>query len=441
MFTDSVRVRLKSGKGGDGAASFRKEKFAPLGGPDGGDGGRGGNVFIVGDENVNTLIDYRYKKEFKAEDGENGRNKMQYGKSGEDLYLTVPVGTIVKDFKSKGLIADIKDHGQTELIAKGGRGGRGNIKFASSTRRAPKFSEPGKKGKEFDLVFELKLIADVGLIGLPNVGKSSLLSVMTDAKPKINNYHFTTLSPNLGVVSIGSDDSYVIADIPGLIEGASDGLGLGHDFLKHIERTKILAHVIDISGSEGRNPLEDFGMINKELEKYSDQLVSKEQVLILNKWDNPDAETWYDLLKDKIESISLKVFRTSALTRQGIHELKYGLWDTVKDIEDDYQSFDHDLFVEEEEIPYTIEIIAGIIHLEGPFIDDMVYRTNFESLESLYSFFEVLKRKGIIEEMEEMGLERGDTLIIAGIEFEYGDWYAYRKRKKTVKKRNTWTRS
>ena len=419
MFTDRVRLTLISGNGGNGSSSFRREKFAPLGGPDGGDGGNGGNIYVIADENINTLIDYRYKKVFKAEHGEHGKNKNQYGKSGQDLVLKVPVGTLIKDFESQGVIFDIKEHGQKELLAKGGKGGRGNVKFASSTRRAPKFSEPGKKGKELDLIFELKVIADIGLIGMPNVGKSSLLSILTDAKPKIENYHFTTLSPNLGVARIDGDQSYVIADIPGLVEGASDGIGLGHDFLKHIERTKILAHVIDMAGTEDRNPVEDFNMINEELMKYSTKLTEKKQVIILNKCDLDESEVWYELIGEKLEATGFEIFKTSAATKEGIRELKFGLWNILKGIEGDYDSLDYIEYVEEEEESYTIQKINGTIHLDGPFIEDLVYRTNFESYESLFNFFQVLTNTGILGEMKDQGLQRGDTLIISGIEFEY----------------------
>lgn len=419
MFVDRVRIEAKSGDGGGGVVSFRREKFEPLGGPDGGDGGKGGSIYIVGDENVNTLIDYKYKKSFVAKNGENGKNKKQYGKSAEDLYLKVPVGTIVKDYETDGLIFDIKENGQTELLAQGGRGGRGNTKFASSIRRAPKFAEPGKKGRAMDIVLELKLIADVGLVGMPNVGKSSLLSVITEAKPKIENYHFTTLSPNLGVVRIGEDESYVIADIPGLVEGASDNVGLGHDFLRHIERTKVLAHVVDISGTEGRNPLDDFRAINKELEAYRDELKDKAQVLVLNKWDMEDAHTWYDMLKDDFEKTGLDIYKTSTITKEGLKELKYGLYNKLKDVDYDYESFDYKPYIEVEEPDYTIEKINGVIHLDGPLIEDLLYRTNFESFESLYNFFEVLKARGIVDQMKKEGLERGDSLVIDGMEFEY----------------------
>lgn len=421
MFTDRVRISIKSGNGGNGKASFRKEKFEPLGGPDGGDGGAGGSVYIIGDENINTLIEYRFTKNFAAQDGENGKNKKQYGRSGEDLYLKVPVGTIVKDYDSNGVIVDIKDHGQKELLAKGGRGGKGNVKFASSIRRAPKFSEPGRRGREMDLLLELKAIADVGLVGMPNVGKSSLLSILTDAKPKIDNYHFTTLSPNLGVVKVDQDQSFVMADIPGLVEGAAEGIGLGHDFLRHIERTKIIAHVIDIAGSEGRNPLEDFNMIRKELAKYNDKLEGKKQIIILNKFDLPDAQNWLDLIGPELEASKLEIYKTSAATTQGVRDLKFALWDMVRKLEDNYETLDYQVYIPTEEEPYTIVKDEETIFLDGPYIEDLMYRTNFESFDSLYNFFDSLKKKGIIEEMEDLGLERGDTLIIGGMEFEYGE--------------------
>jgi len=285
MFVDIAKIRLKAGKGGDGAVAFRREKFEPSGGPYGGDGGDGGSIIVQVDEGLKTLMDFKYKKVYKAENGENGRTKKQYGKGGKDLVLKVPPGTIVKDAKTGGVIIDFKDKDETFAIVKGGKGGKGNAKFATSTRQAPRFAESGEIGEEKEIVFELKLLADVGLVGFPNVGKSTLLSMMSAAKPKIANYHFTTLKPNLGVVKIEEGKSFVMADIPGLIEGAHEGIGLGHEFLKHIERTRLIVHVIDASGIEGRNPLEDFYKINEELENYNPKLSKKPQIVVANKKD------------------------------------------------------------------------------------------------------------------------------------------------------------
>ena len=285
MFIDVAKIKIKAGNGGDGAIAWRREKFEPAGGPAGGDGGDGGSVYIVADSGLHTLMDYRYKREYKAEKGQNGMSKNMFGKKGEDILLKVPVGTLVKESSSGAVIVDLKKADEKFLLAKGGRGGRGNSRFTSSTRQAPTFAEPGNKGEEISITLELKLLADVGLVGFPNVGKSTLLSVVSAAKPKIANYHFTTLNPNLGVVSLGEEMSFVIADIPGLIEGASEGLGLGDEFLKHVERTKILIHVIDASGSEGRDPIDDFYKINKELESYNPKLAEKTQIIFANKTD------------------------------------------------------------------------------------------------------------------------------------------------------------
>lgn len=290
MFIDIAAISLKSGKGGDGAISFRREKYVPNGGPDGGDGGDGGSIYFVGDRNLRTLMDFKYKTKYSAENGEDGKKKNCYGKKGQDLILKVPLGTLIKDERTGKVLFDIKNEGEKVLVLKGGRGGRGNVKFASSIKKTPRYAQSGLKGQETNVILEVKTIADVGLIGLPNVGKSSILSILTEAKPKIANYHFTTLSPNLGVVNIEEGKSYLIADIPGLIEGAKDGLGLGHDFLRHIERTRLLVHVLDVSGSENRDPLEDFDLINNELRDYSEKLLEKKQIVVLNKVDIEDSE-------------------------------------------------------------------------------------------------------------------------------------------------------
>lgn len=317
MFVDIAKISVKAGKGGNGSVAFRREKYIPMGGPAGGDGGDGGSVILVADEGLRTLMDFRYKKHYHAENGEDGRGKKQYGSAGEDLYLRVPVGTLVKDAETGIVLADLKTHGQQYVAARGGRGGKGNVKFKSSIRRTPRFAQPGTKGDEREIILELKLLADVGLIGFPNVGKSTILAAITSAKPKIANYHFTTLKPNLGVVSIGEGHSYVLADIPGLIEGASEGAGLGLDFLRHIERTKLLLHVIDASGQEGRDPVEDFHKINDELKQYSNKLSGKEQIIVLNKMELPDAINNAERIKKEF-SEKYEIIQVSAATGSGL---------------------------------------------------------------------------------------------------------------------------
>ena len=321
MFTDYVKIIVKAGDGGNGAVSFRREKYVAAGGPDGGDGGKGGDVYFAVDPDANTLIDFRYKKKFKAENGNNGEGGHRYGKSGEDLTIKVPLGTIIKDSATGKVLADLSEKGEKELIILGGRGGKGNSHFATSTRQAPRFSQQGEKGEEKELILELKLLADVGLIGFPNVGKSTFLSVTTSATPKIADYHFTTLEPNLGVVKSEYGDSFVIADIPGIIEGASEGTGLGLQFLRHIERTRLLLHVIDVSGSEGRNPVEDFKIINNELKKYSEKLSKRKQIIVANKIDSMQDETLYKELSELAKKEKLEIFKISAVTGEGIKEL------------------------------------------------------------------------------------------------------------------------
>lgn len=421
MFVDVAKIELKAGRGGDGAISFRREKFEALGGPNGGDGGRGGSIILRGDSGLRTLMDFRYKRHYKAENGESGMNKNRFGKSGQDLILRVPIGTLVKDFDSNKVMADIREHGEEHVIARGGRGGRGNARFATSTRQAPRFAEPGKKGHERIVLLELKMIADVGFIGMPNVGKSSLLSILSNAKPKIANYHFTTLSPNLGVVQVADEQSFVIADIPGLIEGASDGIGLGHDFLRHIERTSALAHVLDISGSEGRDPLEDFDAINEELKRYNPKLAEKPQIVVLNKIDIPDAELFLEPVREELEKRGFQILEVSAATLEGIRPFLYALWEMVKDLEHEHETFDeeYELFEEPEEEEYFIFKEEDVLHVEGPFIDELMYRTNLEDYEALNYFYNLLRRKGILKEMKELGLNEGDSVIIGEIEFEF----------------------
>lgn len=422
MFVDIAEIVLKAGKGGDGAVAFRREKYEPSGGPYGGDGGRGGSVILVGDEGIRTLMDFRYKRFYKAEDGENGKTKKQFGKDGKDLILKVPVGTLVKDAKTGKVIVDIKEHNQMYVIAKGGKGGRGNAKFATPTRQAPRFAEPGTKGEERTIILELKLLADVGLIGFPNVGKSTILSIMSSAKPKIANYHFTTLKPNLGVVRIGEEESFVIADIPGLIEGAHKGMGLGHDFLKHVERTKLLVHVLDGSGIEGRDPIDDFYKINDELVKYNPKLKDKPQIIVANKMDLPQFKDWIGKIKDEFESLGHKVFSISAATKEGIQELKYGIWEALKDVEYEYETFDDKLeeYVEEpKEEPIIVKKEDGKYIVEGSFIERLLYSINFDDLDSLRYFQNVMIQKGVVDKLKELGIEESDSVFICGYEFEY----------------------
>lgn len=424
MFIDIAKINLKAGKGGDGAVAFRREKYEPAGGPYGGDGGNGGNIIIQGDEGIRTLMDFRYKRSYKAENGENGKTKKQFGKKGQDLILRVPVGTLVKDGDSGKVIVDIKEHNQSFIIAKGGKGGRGNAKFAAPTRQAPRFAEPGTKGEERTVILELKLLADVGLIGFPNVGKSTILSILSEAKPKIANYHFTTLKPNLGVVRVDEEQSFVIADIPGLIEGAHQGVGLGHDFLRHVERTKILVHVLDASGIEGRNPIEDFYKINEELIQYNPKLKEKHQIIVANKMDLFQSKEWIDKVKEEFEPLGYEVFPLSAATMEGINRLKYGIWEVLKDIEIEYETFDEKAditFEEPEKDAIIVRKENGIYIVEGSFIERLIYSTNFDNHDSLRYFQNTIRQRGVVDQLKELGIEENDTVLICGYEFEFFD--------------------
>jgi len=420
MFIDKVKIHVRGGNGGNGAVAWRREKFEPAGGPYGGDGGNGGNVIITVDEGLRTLMDFKYQSLFKAEHGENGRTKRQFGKAGEDLIIKVPPGTLVKDAETNQVIVDLKDKDQTYVIAKGGRGGRGNAKFATPTRQAPSFAEPGTKGVQKEVILELKSLADVGLIGFPNVGKSTIISTMSAAKPKIANYHFTTLQPNLGVVRVGEGKSFVMADIPGLIEGASEGIGLGHDFLRHIERTGILVHVIDISGIEGRNPIEDFYKINEELKNYNEKLSVKTQVVCANKMDLPNAEENLKLLKEELKDTDIDIIEVSAGTRQGIEELKYKIWDLLSKEEITYETYDEEY---EEIIEDTDSIIVrkedDEYIVEGSYIERLLESTYFDDVDSLRYFQEAMRKHGVVDKLEELGIDEGEIVNIAGYEFEF----------------------
>lgn len=424
MFIDVAKVSMKAGKGGNGVVAWRKEKYEPAGGPYGGDGGNGGSIVLRADEGIRTLMDYRYKRSYVGESGEDGRTKKQYGKAGVDITLKLPVGTIVKDEETGKVIVDLKEAGQEFIIARGGKGGRGNAKFATSTRQAPGFAEAGTKGQERNIILELKLLADVGLVGFPNVGKSTLLSIVSAAKPKIANYHFTTLRPNLGVVKVAEEKSFVIADIPGLIEGASKGAGLGHEFLRHIERTRILVHVLDVSGSEGRNPIDDFYKINQEIFDYNDKLKLRPQIIAANKIDIPSSDEWLQKVKDEFEVQGIQVFPISAATNEGIKELFFAVWDLLQNTEVNYDSFDDEYFVEEtsKEDQIIVKKEDNMFIVEGDFMERLLESTYIDNEESLRYFQEMLKIKGVIDQLRDLGISEGESVFICGYEFEFFNW-------------------
>ena len=424
MFTDYAKIIIKSGDGGNGAVSFRREKYVAAGGPDGGDGGRGGSIYFVVDPDSNTLVDFRFKKKFKAENGKNGEGSRKYGRSGEDLYIKVPIGTLIKDAKTGKLIADLSHKGQKELILPGGRGGKGNCHFATSTRQAPRFSQDGERGIEKEVILELKLLADVGLIGFPNVGKSTFLSRTTSATPKIADYHFTTLEPNLGVVKNNYGDSFVIADIPGIIEGASNGTGLGLQFLRHIERTRLLLHVIDVSGIEGRIPVEDFKTINEELKKYSEKLSKRKQIIVANKIDSMQDETLYNDLEQLAKKNNIEIFKISAATGEGIQNLLKRISEVLKELpkEDLYEVEEKKVYtLEEEEKGFTINKEDGIFVVDGPAVDRVMRRVNLDDNESMYYFQKCLDSLGVNEKLKQAGIKEGDTVNICGWELEWYD--------------------
>ena len=424
MFTDYVKIIVKSGDGGDGAISFRREKYVAAGGPDGGDGGKGGDVYFTVDPDSNTLIDFRYKKKFKAENGKNGEGNRRYGKGGDDLYIKVPLGTIVKDAESGKVLADLCEPGQTELVFPGGRGGKGNSHFATSTRQAPHFSQGGEKGIEKEIILELKLLADVGLIGFPNVGKSTFLSTVTSATPKIADYHFTTLEPNLGVVKSEYGDSFVIADIPGIIEGASEGVGLGLQFLRHIERTRLLLHVIDVSGVEGRNPVEDFNVINNELKSYSEKLSNRTQIIVASKADLIQDEELYKELVKLANEKNMKIFKISAVTGEGVKELLDYVSETLKTIpKEDLVEIEEmeKVYTLEEKEEFTITKEDGIFVVQGPGIERIMRRVNLEDNESMHYFQKSLDRLGLNQALKEAGVKDGDTVRLVDWELEWYD--------------------
>ena len=423
MVIDYVKIKVKSGDGGNGSMSFRREKYVANGGPDGGDGGRGGNVYLKVDKNTSTLLDFKYKKEFRAQDGKKGDGARKSGKSGEDLYISVPKGTVVRDIEKDKIIADLSSDGDEVLVVKGGRGGRGNQHFATPTRQVPNFAEQGQKGKERFLELELKMLADVGLVGFPNVGKSTIISTISSAKPKIANYHFTTLEPSLGVVKSKSGDTFVMADIPGIIEGASDGIGLGIKFLKHIERTRIILHVIDISGSEGRKPVEDFYKINEELKKYSEKLYSKLQIVVANKMDSLQDEKLLKELEEVCSDNKLKLFKISAVTKDGLDELvecissslkvipKEDIVQVEKDIE--YELLSQEWYVEKKSDDYYL--------VTGDPIERLMSKVNVFDIESRQYMQRCLNNIGVMQKLKDMGLKNGDIIDILGYQMEYSE--------------------
>ncbi len=421
MFKDTSKIFIQAGKGGDGAVTFHREKYVAAGGPDGGDGGIGGSVVAVASQDVSTLLDFRYKKKYVAQDGGNGRDGRRSGKNGEDLIIKFPCGTVIRDSESGKVICDLKADGDRFVIAKGGNGGWGNSHFATATRQTPKFAKSGLPGDEREITLELKLIADVGLLGFPNVGKSTFLSVVSDARPKIANYHFTTLVPNLGVVKVGEGTTFVIADIPGIIEGAHEGVGLGHDFLRHVERTRILLHFVDVSGCEGRDPVEDVHIINSELKNYSEKLAEKPQVIIANKMDIPSFEENYERFKAQMESEGFTVMAISAAAHKGVENVvNYTakmLAELPEDEEDDYDYLDLDEARQNDSIEITVE--DGIYIVEGMYVRKIVGSTNFDDYESLQYFQRALRKSGIIEMLEEKGIKEGDTVHMYGVEFDY----------------------
>lgn len=423
MFVDQAKIYIKAGDGGDGAVSFHREKYVAAGGPDGGDGGKGGDIVFVVDDNISNLIDFRYKRKYVAEKGQNGGAKNCSGRNAPDLVVKVPRGTVVKEIKSGRILADLSTD-EPAVIAHGGKGGRGNAHFATSTRQIPKFAKPGFRGDEYEVMLELKLIADVGLVGFPNVGKSTLISVVSAAKPKIANYHFTTLTPVLGVVKIEEGKSFVMADIPGLIEGASEGVGLGHEFLRHVERCRLIVHVIDVSGSEGRDPIEDFKAINHELENFSMELAEAPQIVAANKSDMATPEQ-VERLRNYVEDQGLLFYEISAATTKGTKELMYGVWERLS-VLPPVKQFEAQPLTQEElddklisKKDFRVTVEDGVYFVEADWLLDILRTANMDDYSSLQYFQNVLRTSGIIDRLEEMGIEEGDTVSIFDFEFEY----------------------
>ena len=427
MFADRAKIYVKSGKGGDGHVSFRREKYVPNGGPDGGDGGHGGSVIFEVDEGLNTLTDFRHIRKYKAENGEEGGKKNCRGKNGQDIIIKVPAGTVIKEAESGKVITDMSGDNKRVVLLTGGRGGNGNQHYATSTMQAPKYAQPGQPSKELELLLELKVIADVGLVGFPNVGKSTFLSRVTNARPKIANYHFTTLNPNLGVVDLEDAKGFVIADIPGLIEGASEGVGLGHEFLRHIERTKVMIHIVDAASTEGRDPIEDIYAINKELELYNPAIAARPQVIAANKIDMiyEGDENPVDKIKAEFEPKGFKVFPISAVSGKGVKELLYYVGSLLDTLEDAPVVFEQEYFPEltltdtDEPFTVTYDAEADEYVVEGPKIEKMLGYTNLESEKGFVFFQNFLKDNGILEQLEELGIGEGDTVRMYGLSFDY----------------------
>ena len=428
MFADQAKIYIRSGKGGDGHVSFRRELYVPNGGPDGGDGGRGGDLIFEVDPGINTLNEFRHIRKYCAEDGEPGGKRRCHGKDGADLVVKVPAGTIVKEANSGQVITDMSYDNTREVILKGGRGGKGNQHYATPTMQVPKYAQPGKPATELEVILELKTIADVGLVGFPNVGKSTFLSRVTNAQPKIANYHFTTLNPNLGVVDLEGTDGFVIADIPGLIEGASEGIGLGHQFLKHIERTRVMIHMVDAASTEGRDPIQDINVINQEIRAYSEEIAARPQVIAANKIDcfyGDEEETVLTLLKEEFEPKGIKVFPISAVTGKGVKELLYYVKGMLDEIKEEKVVFEKEYMIEEPDFqnePYNVyadEKEEGVYHIDGPRVERMLGYTNLDSEKGFEFFQKFLKNNGMLEELEALGIEDGDTVEFYGWSFEY----------------------
>ncbi len=420
MFIDKARIYVEAGNGGDGMSSFRREKFVEKGGPNGGNGGRGGNVILRADISLNTLIDFRYKRKFIAKSGDRGGVSNMTGHRGEDVVIKVPLGTVVRDDETNIMIADLTEDGQEFIAAKGGRGGKGNACYATSTKRAPTFAEKGEPGTKGWLRLELKLLADVGLVGYPSVGKSSIISRVSAARPEIAAYHFTTLTPVLGVVRLNEEQSFVLADIPGLIEGAAEGVGLGHDFLRHIERTKVLLHVVDVSGCEGRDPIEDFEKINHELEAYSAKLARRKQLVVANKMDLPDSADNFVILKEYVEEKGYEIMPVSAATGEGLQELMWKAWEMARQY---VAEPEEEIGVVKEGDPDSFEIIRGAedadFEVKGKNIERLVAMTNFDNSEALYRFQLIWKRLKIEEALLDAGIQEGQTVRILDMVFNY----------------------
>ena len=424
MFADRAKIYIRSGKGGDGHVSFRRELYVPNGGPDGGDGGRGGDVIFEVDKGLNTLVDFRHKTKYKAQDGEEGGKKRCHGKDAKDLILKVPEGTVIREAETNKVIADMSGENQRQVILKGGKGGLGNMHFATSTMQVPKYAQPGKPAQELWVNLELKVIADVGLVGFPNVGKSTFLSRVTNAQPKIANYHFTTLSPNLGVVDLEGAKGFVIADIPGIIEGASEGVGLGHAFLRHIERTRILIHVVDVSGIEGRNPIEDFDIINSELSKYDLELESRPQIVAANKTDIIQDMDKYNAFLEEMKNRGIEVFEISAATNKGVAELMNKTYEELSKLPpiaifEPEMDINEEEYITDDEKGYEIKRENEKYVISGSWIEAVGGSVNFSDQESLQYFQRALLKRGVIEDLINMGIKEGEIVQIGDLEFEF----------------------